>query len=67
MEPKSPHTHTFVFALGDSVMIDASGETGRVIGRAQHDYAADSYLIRYRDASGRATEQWWTSSALSAF
>lgn len=64
MEPEDPQTHAFDFALGAEVVIDASGEHGRVIGRAQYETSDDNYLIRYRDGSGSAVEQWWTRSAL---
>lgn len=55
----------FMFELGDAVTLIVSGETGKVIGRAQYDNMDDAYLIRYKTADGRATEQWWTQSALT--
>jgi hypothetical protein len=50
--------------LKKTVTIVVSGETGEVIGRAEYVYAEPSYLVRYKDADGRAVESWWTESAL---
>lgn len=55
----------FKFALGQSVTIAASGETGEVIGRAEYATSENSYYIRYAAADGRAVESWWQQSALS--
>lgn len=38
---------------------------GKVIGRAEYEAREPSYLLRYLDADGRATEAWWTESALA--
>lgn len=57
--------HTFRYAIGQTIRIDVSAEVGEVIGRAEFDRSDDQYLVRYRAADGRATEQWWTESALS--
>ena len=58
-------TTKFKFNLGDQVSIAVSGETGSVISRAEHVVTpTPNYLIRYRTADGRATEQWWTEDAL---
>lgn len=56
----------FKFNLGDDVTIAASGETGEVIGRAEYSTAEDGYLVRYKAGDGRATESWWSESALTA-
>jgi hypothetical protein len=56
----------FAFNIGDLVQISCSGETGVVIGRAEHQYAQNQYYIRYKAADGRATDQWWDESALVA-
>ena len=56
----------FCFDLNDSVSIRASGELGLVIGRAQYTNSADSYMVRYKCADGRAVEQWWSEDALEA-
>ena len=53
------------FNLGDRVRIAVGTETGRVIGRAEYEYAEPSYLIRYVAGDGGARESWWTDSALS--
>lgn len=55
------------FELGSQVVIDCSGESGEVIGRAQYAYCAEaSYFVRYKAADGKAVETWWTESALTA-
>ncbi|WP_205182691.1 hypothetical protein [Burkholderia sp. LMG 13014] len=56
----------FKFGLDDTVKIAASGETGKVIGRAEYSHTEDAYLIRYKAGDGRATESWWSESALTA-
>lgn len=55
----------FKFELGQNVTITASGEQGVVIGRAEYMHCQNNNLIRYKAADGRATEVWWTDSALS--
>lgn len=59
-------TGKFTFELGQDISIESSGETGTVIGRAEHMHSENSYLIRYCAADGRATESWWGESALAA-
>lgn len=54
----------FRFSIGERVSIVASGETGKVVGRAEFATAEPSYLIRYARADGVATEAWWPESAL---
>lgn len=56
----------FQFQLGQSVVVNASGEIGVVIGRAEYQYNENSYCVRYCAADGRAVEQWWGESALIA-
>ncbi|HDR9093346.1 hypothetical protein QZM46_17540 [Burkholderia vietnamiensis] len=56
----------FKFSLGDEVTIAASGETGEVIGRAEYADTSNQYFIRYKAGDGRATESWWSESALTA-
>lgn len=56
----------FNFELNQPVEIDASGERGRVIARAQYVNGLETYYVRYRCADGRAVEQWWDVDALSA-
>ncbi|WP_167361719.1 hypothetical protein [Burkholderia pseudomultivorans] len=55
----------FKFAVGSDVSIEASGESGEVIGRAEYAAAENTYLVRYRCADGRAVENWWGESALA--
>lgn len=54
----------FVFELGQKVKITASGETGEVIGRAEHTYCNPMIQLRYKAGDGRATECWWDQEAL---
>lgn len=54
-----------VFNIGDTVEIVASGEQGRVVGRAQYEHAEPGYLVRYKAGDGRAVEAWWTQGALA--
>jgi hypothetical protein len=57
--------NTFKFALGQTVTIAVSGETGEVLGRAEYTTAANNYFVRYKTADGRATECWWQENALT--
>lgn len=57
---------SFAFNLSQFVVIDASGETGDITGRAEYVANENSYYVRYKAADGRAVEQWWPESALSA-
>lgn len=52
------------FELSASVVIEASGESGTVIGRSHFQNADPSYLVRYKASDGRAVEQWWAEDAL---
>lgn len=52
------------YNLNQSVMIECSQETGEVIARAEYVNAEPSYLVRYKNAEGRAVESWWAESAL---
>ena len=56
----------FKFNLGQAVIIECSGETGQVVGRAQYLSGEQSYQVRYKAADGRAVEAWWGESALSS-
>ena len=56
----------FSFDLNDGVVIKASGERGLVIGRAEYTNSANTYMVRYKCADGRAVEQWWSEEALEA-
>lgn len=55
----------FKFNLGQSVVIECSGETGQVVGRAEYLSGEQSYQVRYKAADGRAVETWWNESALT--
>jgi hypothetical protein len=54
----------FKFQLNDEIRIDVSGESGKIIGRAEYLSGEASYLVRYKAADGRAVESWWNESAL---
>lgn len=56
----------FKFELKQSVKIEASQESGEVLGRCEYSTAENNYYIRYKAADGRACECWWTESALAA-
>lgn len=56
----------FKFNLGQAVVIDCSGETGQVVGRAQYLSGEQSYQVRYKAADGRAVEAWWAENALTS-
>lgn len=56
----------FEFELGDQLKVEASGEVGEVIGRAEFASSENSYLLRYKAADGCAVEVWWGESALVA-
>jgi hypothetical protein len=55
------------YELQAKVMIEESGESGKVIGRAEYSTAEPNYLVRYAARDGRATEAWWAESALVPF
>lgn len=57
---------SFVFELGQQVIIKASGESGEVIGRAEYSTAEANYYLRYKACTGAATEAWWAESALAS-
>lgn len=55
----------FKHALDAEVSLTASGESGRVVARAEYTNAADSYLVRYKAGDGRQTEAWWSEDAIA--
>lgn len=57
---------SFKFDLQQRVAIHVSDEVGEVVGRAEYTTAENNYFVRYRSADGRAVEQWWPESALTA-
>lgn len=54
------------FKLGQTAVIEVSGEEGVVIGRAEYQHGEPTFLLRYRRADGLAHEEWWAGSALNA-
>jgi hypothetical protein len=57
----------FKFSLRQVVRITESGEVGTVHARSDSTMGEGQYMVRYRDADGRATEQWWSENALESF
>lgn len=56
----------FKFDHGDTAVITRSGETGKVIGRADYKHSkSQSYLIEYQAADGRATEGWFRDDEIA--
>jgi hypothetical protein len=53
-------------ALGATVKLRHSDETGEVIGRAEYSVSEPAYYVRYKAADGRQVEQWWGESAILA-
>ena len=54
------------FSLGQQVCITVSGEAGEVIGHAEYlTKTENSYYLRYKNADGRAVQEWWDESALA--
>ena len=53
------------YELDETVVIQASGESGEIIGRAEYSCAEPSYLLRYKCADGCAVENWWTETSLA--
>lgn len=54
----------FEFGLGQTARIAVSGETGEVIARADYKNDENSFLVRYKDATGVAVSKWWSADAL---
>lgn len=54
----------FDFHMGQIVSLIGSGETGKVVARAEYATSEDSYLVRYKARDGRLVECWWGASAL---
>jgi len=55
----------FMFEIQQRVRIRPSEEEGLIIGRAEYRDQENGYLLRYCAGDGRATEQWWSESALA--
>ncbi|WP_126136700.1 hypothetical protein [Tritonibacter mobilis] len=56
----------FTHEIGAQVKMIESDEQGKVIGRAEYDHCEPGYLVRYKAATGRQVESWWTQSATVA-
>ncbi len=59
------HTATFLFALGDRVTVQTSGEEGLVSARCEDLRLTEKrYLVEYTDNNGCATEAWFYEDQL---
>lgn len=56
----------FAFALGSSVSLVMSNESGVVKARAEYADGPNAYLVLYRAADGRQVEGWWQEGDLTA-
>lgn len=54
----------FKYEIGQDLVIEASGESGRCIARAEYETAENKYYIRYQCGDGRAVEVWWSEDAV---
>lgn len=62
---EQPQKKAFRFELRQQATIQASGESGEVLGRAEYATSEPSYFLRYKRADGVACEAWWPESALA--
>ena len=62
MEPD----HTFTYELRQYVKLAHSKEAGQIVARAEYLDSNDQYLLRYKDATGRQVENWWSEAATEA-
>lgn len=58
-----------LYPLGATARLICSGETGTIIGRAEHLVPTHpapliTLNLRYRAADGRAVEAWWNADAV---
>jgi hypothetical protein len=49
--------------IGAWVML-VSGDTGKIVGRAEYLDQKPQYLVRYVDGSCNLTEKWWPATAI---
>lgn len=54
------------FNLNQKVEIIVTGESGHIKGRADYTTCAPRYLVYYKAADGRASEQWFDECDLKA-
>lgn len=57
----------FKYNLGDSVILNMSGETGEVVGRGEYINSDNNYLLRYVTADRRQVEGWWNEDAFHLY
>ena len=55
----------FKHELGATVKLEASDESGTVVGRVEYENDENCYWIRYLAGDGRQTKAWWNESDLS--
>lgn len=56
---------SFKHRLNSRVTLSESGESGKIVGRAQYTTADNQYYVLYKAADGRQVESWWTESAIA--
>lgn len=56
----------FKFELNQVAVIEASGEAGTIIARAEYAASENMYYLRYKAANGSAQTAWWEEGALKA-
>ena len=50
----------FKYSIGDRVKMVESEESGAIVGRAEYAHTdSKSYHVRYADANGVQSKQWW--------
>lgn len=52
----------FKHRMKSKVKLVSSGEEGVVVGRSDYEDSADSYYVRYKDATGKQIKCWWDES-----
>lgn len=66
--PMPPPAAPFKYGIHQLVTIKISGEAALVIGRAEYaNGTQNQYQLRYKNAAGVASEQWWEESTLQAY
>lgn len=55
---------TFKFQLNDKAKIEVSGELGIIKGRADYSTSSPSYLLDYKDSTGKFQSSWISEESL---
>jgi len=56
----------FKYRIKAKVKLVSSGEEGVVVGRCDYEDSADSYYVRYKDATGKQIKCWWDESDIES-